>query len=78
MKQCMKDVADKRNHSEQSEKCQLNIGDHVLVKMDQTPGKLDTPYIPKPYIVHGNHGTMVIAKRRDYIVTRNKAQFSGR
>ena len=43
--------------------------------MNHTPGKLSAPYIPKSCIVRENRETMIIAKRGDPTVTRNKAQF---
>ncbi len=67
-----KEAADRRNHAKPQE---MSVGDHVLVKRDSRPGKLETPFRPEPWVVHDRKGPMVTVARGSRTQTRNVSQF---
>lgn len=71
-KQQAKDRADTRNRATKSD---ITVGDQVIVRRDEKPGKLETPYNPRPMHVKEKRGTMVTASRGKETITRNVSRF---
>ena len=67
----MKNSADQKRHTRASDIC---AGDHVLVRQ-QKRNKLTPSYDPDPYTVVEKHGSMIIARRGRFVITRNSSFF---
>ena len=67
----MKIYSDSRRNARVST---INIGDLVLVRQAKR-NKLSSPYDPAPLTVIGVKGSMVTAKRKNQVITRNTSFF---
>ena len=70
-KEKAKIAADARNKAKPRD---VMVGDSVLVKRDEHPGKFQTPFKPEPWSVYDRKGPMVTIKRGKKYVTRNVSQ----